>query len=126
MNDDAVARCSDCDKLPAETECCNLSFFTKEKFLTCHVLVTCCKDVTVDTGTIVKLQHVKGSYSVDSNLTETGGIPVYKKNDNEKRCLWWSKGNKKWYIGICEHHGSNGGYGNISLKRSFISNSGQK
>lgn len=93
---DAVARCSDCDNLPAETEC-----------------LTCCNDVTVDfSGTIDRIQDFKGSFSVDPDLKETaGGIPVYKKNDNDERCLWRAKENKYWVMGKCESSGSNSGFG---------------
>ena len=84
--------------------------------------MTCCNDVTVDFfGTIDPIQAYKGSFSFDPDLTETAGIPVYKKNDDVVRCLWLAKemSIKKWIMGICEDSGSNGGYGNISLK-AFI------
>ena len=82
--------------------------------------MTCCNDVTVNFfGTIDPLQDYKGSFSVDPDLTETAGIPVYKKNDNEERCLWLAKEINKWIMGRCEDSGSNGGYGNISFK-AFI------
>ena len=104
IGNDALARCSDCSKYPAEPECCKINTKIYIFAHTIPLLVSCCNEVTVNTSTSSVLSSYLGTYTYNSADNLVGDRKIYKNGD---RCLYFNSNIQRWLMTGCTNVGSN-------------------
>ena len=104
IGNDALARCSDCSKYPAEPECCKIFTKVYSFVYTIPLLVSCCDEVTVNTSTSSVLSIYLGTYIYNSADNLVGDRKIYKNGD---RCLYFNSNIQRWLMTGCTNVGSN-------------------